>query len=212
MQLISDEQFGVNNLRTIQKSESVEAPHVLASFIIVQDSVRLKGGWVNMAPCVCVYCLKYAVESHGTHEEKAQFNRNCSLTEEEWIPVNRKMLADRNNRNKHLKRKYPKISERLTNKELACELRLIKAQGISILRRGKRNIYDNLLMYCVRVKGRMKSLYIPFNNAPSFIMVVDTFEELLQDVWDIKARYDMNNTVAIDEVSLRKLWDFVVNL
>lgn len=154
-------------------------------FKCIYNFCLTQNGWVASHEDCCPYCVHCIVKYHGSKEDKLKFNKNHDLGNKYYIPITNKEISLENKKNRKYKKKDPRrnirekrsrklairrgepVYEHITNKELKEALKLIKSSGISILRRGKRNLWDDIFRYSLNpnefiyVKGLKAMLFIP---------------------------------------------------
>lgn len=128
----------------------------MCGFNFYDSFIELEKGWVQ-APerDACFYCIKTMVELYGNKSEKIRFNEfnNFTNLSANYIPVSKKEIALKRKKNKKasksifgLTKKYRKNSNFTNRKSYEKYLKELSSQGISIIRRGKDNLFKDIFL------------------------------------------------------------------
>jgi len=186
-------------------------PFYLFGFKCINNFCLTQKGWVASHEECCPYCVHSIIKNHGSKEDKIKFNNNHDLGNNYIVPVTNKEVALNNKKQVKNKKTDPRrnirerrsrklarrrgepVYEYITNKELKESLKLIKSSGISIIRRGKKNLWDDIFRYSLNpeefiyVKGLKAMVFIPH------ISEGENVEEYLKDeIVRQNKRYGLN--------------------
>lgn len=151
-------------------------------FNCIYNFCQLEKGWVaNIEEC-CPYCIKSSVENYGSRKEKEFFNKVNTINA--TLPITSKEIAKENKkaRTRNKKRVVYSMSKKMGNNEYKKLIKILKENNVSVLRKTKETIKEGLFKYILNNKDYY--IYLPeiknINNY--FIPMVDSEEELLNEI------------------------------
>jgi hypothetical protein len=156
-------------------------PFFIFGFKCIYNFCETENGWVASHEDCCSYCVHCIVSHNGTKKDKIKFNKNNDLPDKYIIAITKKEIAKKNKiakksrkNNSSYKRQQIRKNN-ITAKELKVALKKIKDSGISTLRRGKKNLYDDIFRYSGK---NSKLIYVKGLNSMQFLPVISNGDEL----------------------------------
>lgn len=131
----------------------------VAGFECIDSFCLTSKGWVQSYDECYDHLVRSVISTYGSQEDKVKFNSFSMFGKNNAVSVSRKDIArDKKTRLKNRKKRMLKLKnrkkrkiglsinshEKKNNKEHQRALKEIKASGISILRRNKKNLWNNI--------------------------------------------------------------------
>lgn len=182
-------------------------------FNCIWNFCETSNGWVASFEDCCPYCVHIIIKTQGTKEDKEKFNSVHDLGESYDIPLTRKDIAldkkknlRRKTRSGTKRRKFrgsrkSRLTRVVQREKLENVLKLLRKDGINILRRGKNNIYKNLkgVMLIGEFRGNkgLSGSYLYFKDMDfgSFtsFLCISSEDELLKYAIKTITKYNEDN-------------------
>jgi len=184
-------------------------PFDVFGFKCIYNFCLTQKGWVASHEDCCPYCVHCIVNNDGSREDRVNFNKNHDLGEKYNIAVTRKDRAERSKRIRKNKKNDPRrtrqrrMSRRLaklkgsdyiemSSKELQKGLKDIKKANISILGRGKQNLWNDIFRYSSNpneftyIKGLKPIYFFPVISEGE-----DVYDYLIEEIEHQNKRYGL---------------------